>query len=1271
MKKWPLAAKMMFFLMLFMLVLPAGTMFAEGNLLKNPGFEEADGKVPVSWTQDLWVQGGEVSVLSVESEDVHSGAYAAVIENRQPNHAKWIQTVAVKPDTHYKISGWVKVASVGSEGLGANFFVAGVGGGYPSTKDTGGTWQELTFVGKTGSGQKEMTVGAALGGYGNLATGKAYFDDVTVEELASAPAGASVISLDSSSGVSQEVKALKISWKNILIFSALFSGLFAWVYRTAFRSDRLLRKEKGSYGAWLWLAMGIAFLLRLRLGWTQEGYMSDMRTFMYWGQRLAEVGPGRFYQEGIFADYPPGYLYILYLLHSLKVGLGIVPGSGGEMLLFKLPAILSDLATGWLIYRYGSKKLGSGIALGLSLLYLFNPAVLTDSAVWGQADAFFVLFLLVSIIAVSENKLAASAVWFAIATAVKPQALIFTPVLLFAFYHRRAWLEMLKGAVFGLVAFAVITLPFFWGNGGLKGLIDLYMGTLSSYPYSTVNAFNLYTLIAPSWTSIDQTWLGIPFRIWGNIAIVAAVVLAGVYSFRKDRKDLSKSYFIGLVLIVVMFVVGTKMHERYMFPALILSLFAFMETKDRRLLTLFFGISLTQYINVAYVLLFLNAGQNPGSDGVVILTSIANIVLLLFMLYTGWDIYYRRRTLPLAPPRTQGELRESDLALAGVLRNPEGESAAAAPRLLRKDWLWMGAITVLYGALALVHLGSSSSPETVWAPSSAGESFVVDLGSAKQLDRVRIFGGVGTGEFTLEFGQTQDSFSSPLKINEDVGNVFIWKSNDLNVSARYVKVNVNTPGFYLHEMAFYEQGSATPLPVANVSEDTGGTPKTGKPANLFDEQQLIPANSGFMNSSYFDEIYHARTAYEFAHGIVPYENTHPPLGKLLISVGMALFGVNPFGWRIVGTVFGIAMLPALYVMAHRLFGRTRYAALATGLFALDFMHFTQTRIATIDVYVVFFIMLMFYFMQRYMVMNFYRVPLRRTLWPLFWSGLFFGIGVASKWIALYGGAGLAIMLGISLFDRYRQHRAARRLLAAGAAGDPAMAEACREAAGSFWAKTIITLSCCLVFFVVIPAAIYSASFIPVLSVTEQGYTFKGLIDAQTSMYDYHSKLEATHPFSSQWWQWPFMKRPVWFFSGGEGQPAGMVSSIVTMGNPLIWWTGVFAVLALLWLTIKRRQKAEYMIWIAYFSQYVPWMLVPRTTFLYHYFAMVPFMILALVYVFRQFDDLLPERRAKTIRYVYVAAAFVLFVMFYPVLSGMQVSGSYVTGILRWFPTWVF
>lgn len=1262
-------------LMLLLFILPVNSIYAEGNLLQNPGFEEGEEGSPSGWTKDMWISGDSSGLISVQSEVVHSGSRAAVIENLEPNHLKWVQNITVTPDSYYKISGYVNIVSTAGQGLGANIFPVGIGGGYPAASDTAGDWQYLEFIGQTGKEQTELGIGAALGGYSSLIQGKAYFDDLSVEQLDSAPEGAGVISLDSgavapNAGDTAAETPHKVSPANLLFISALFSVFFALLYNRGFRSDRLLKQPDTSLTRWVYAIFGIAFILRIWIGLTAQGYQNDINTFIAWGQRMVDLGPGKFYEEGYFADYPPGYLYILYLLSLLRGWFGFAHGSGGETLLFKLPAIISDLVLGYLLYRAGRKKLGNGLAIGLMLLYLFNPAVLMDSAAWGQADSFFLIFLLLSIMGAANKNFVRSAVFFALATLVKPQALIFTPVLLFAFYHHRAWKQLAVGALYGLGVFAFLAAPFFWNNGGLTGLIDLYKGTLSSYPYSTVNAFNLYALTDPLWASIDLAWLGIPYRTWGFIFILVAVALAAYYSFRKDRQDLSKSYFIGMVLIAVVFVLGTKMHERYMYPALILALFAFIESRDRRFLTVFLGFSLTQYMNVGYTLAHLNAGNNPPSDGIVLVTAIANIALLIYMLYVGYSVYIQKGIKLLPPPSTAAEKVNADMELVEGIRPLQQTDWGGRLKLQRQDWVWMLCITAVYGVLALFNLGSSKAPETLWQPAASGESFYVDLGQSRQLERVNIFGGVGTGKFKLEFSQTPDNWSSPLDVNEDVGNVFIWKSQPLNVAARYVKLTVDAPGFTLNEMAFYEQGGdRTPLPVAEVTPDPAAAAERGIPSNLFDEQNIIPEYSDFMNSTYFDEIYHARTAYEYTHGIVPYENTHPPLGKLLIAVGMELFGVNPFGWRIIGTLFGIAMLPLIYVMALRLFKKTIYAALAAGLFALDFMHFTQTRISTIDVYGVFFIMLMFYFMQRYSTMNFYRMSLRKTWVPLFWSGLFFGIGVASKWIVLYGGAGLAIMLALVLFERYREYKAAERVLADGKLSDKELQTACSTAGQSFWKNTILTLASCVVFFVIIPVVIYGLSFIPVLNVSSEGYTIHGLIEAQKNMYNYHSQLVATHPFASSWWEWPFMKRPVWFFSGGEGLPEGQVSSIVTIGNPLIWWTGIFAMLGTLWLTFRRKDKSLYMIWIGFFSQYVPWMLVPRETFLYHYFAMVPFMILSIVYILKLLDS--KYENSRYIRYTYVAVAALLFILFYPVLSGMQVSGDYVTGMLRWFPSWVF
>ena len=69
-----------------------------------------------------------------------------------------------------------------------------------------------------------------------------------------------------------------------------------------------------------------------------------------------------------------------------------------------------------------------------------------------------------------------------------------------------------------------------------------------------------------------------------------------------------------------------------------------------------------------------------------------------------------------------------------------------------------------------------------------------------------------------------------------------------------------------------------------------------------------------------------------------------------------------------GALFGVLMLPILYLFLKNLFGKTPVAACGSALFAFDFMHLTQTRIATIDTYGVFFILLMYYFLYRYLAL---------------------------------------------------------------------------------------------------------------------------------------------------------------------------------------------------------------------------------------------------------------------------------------------------------------
>jgi dolichyl-phosphate-mannose--protein O-mannosyl transferase len=375
--------------------------------------------------------------------------------------------------------------------------------------------------------------------------------------------------------------------------------------------------------------------------------------------------------------------------------------------------------------------------------------------------------------------------------------------------------------------------------------------------------------------------------------------------------------------------------------------------------------------------------------------------------------------------------------------------------------------------------------------------------------------------------------------------------------------------------------------------------------------------------------------------------------------------MTPFGWRFAGTLFGVAMVPLLYLFAYRLFRRADLAFLAAFLLAVDFMHFVQTRIATIDTYGAFFSLLMFFFLHEYLVRDFWRAPLRDLLLPLLGSGIAFGLGAASKWSVLYGGAGLAIILFASFLRRGQEYARSRR-------GAP-VAEEERDAASlvtrHFPQRVLAVLGWCAISFVVVPAILYLLAYTPFLLLPGPGHGIADVVASQAGMYRYHAGMAQTHAFSSPWWQWPVMSRPAWYYQGTHGLGAGMVSSIVAMGNPAVWWTGIAAVAAGFWLAVRRREAGIAFVLVALLSQFAPWAFAPRKlVFIYHFFPSVPFVILAIAYAAGALVDRRPAFRHLVLAYCVLALG--LFLLFYPVMSALPVPRDFVLHWLRWFPSWV-
>lgn len=566
-----------------------------------------------------------------------------------------------------------------------------------------------------------------------------------------------------------------------------------------------------------------------------------------------------------------------------------------------------------------------------------------------------------------------------------------------------------------------------------------------------------------------------------------------------------------------------------------------------------------------------------------------------------------------------------------ALPDADGKCSRA---LGRTDALIMAAISLVYAAVAFTGLGNTTSPESFVQLS--GESAVIELEDAVYPSKIMLFCGVGDGNYTMEFSSDGVTWEHAADHEQTYLNVLKW--NTITPSAvtvpRYVRIT-GTGEAYLGEVAFFD-GDGTRIAVASQ----------GVGVALVDEQDTVPAKQSFANSSYFDEIYHARTAWEHLNNITPYEISHPPLGKIIISIGISLLGMTPFGWRFMGTLFGVLMLPLMYVMAKKMFGGRSVPTVCMGVFAVDFMHFVQTRIATIDTYGVIFIMLMYLFMFLFVSEAEENIS-RRALVYLALSGISFGLGAASKWTAIYAGAGLAVIwVAYWVINRGRGFNA-------------------------FLKNSLF----CVVFFVIIPALIYYVSYTPygtAAGLSGVGMYFSRdyadiVINNQKFMFSYHAYLVAEHPYSSKWYQWILDIRPILYYL--EYFEDGTRTSFGAFVNPALCWGGFISLFVLLYTAICRRDKTAAFIFVGYLAQLLPWVFIERLTFEYHYFPCTVFLVLSLGYSCK-----LIRLGCKRWRWYLGGLATVsaaLFVLFYPALSGLAVDNATATKLMGWLSTWPF
>ena len=547
-------------------------------------------------------------------------------------------------------------------------------------------------------------------------------------------------------------------------------------------------------------------------------------------------------------------------------------------------------------------------------------------------------------------------------------------------------------------------------------------------------------------------------------------------------------------------------------------------------------------------------------------------------------------------------------------------------KIFKRDIIIILIIMLIYSVISFINLGSFTNPQTFWHVENPGEYIVLKLNEA-EIRKIRHYTGPRFGTYKLYISDDGEKYTYLKDLKQTT--VFAWEDLNVNGKFEYLKIVGQTRDSYLGDIALYNKNDEQ-VQLYAIDQDANF---------IIDEQNFIPEEISFMNSTYFDEIYHPRTAYEYVHELDIYECVHPPLGKLLMAIPISILGMCPFAYRLMGNIAGILMIPTIYFLAKNIFKSKKYAIVAALIMTCDNFHFAHTRMATIDSFVVLCIMLSCLFMYKYIILT-DKDNIRTRLKMLFLSGLFIGCAIATKWTGCFSAIGLAVIFFVKLIKtnfieqfgfsknginiRFKEKK---------------------------WSKesTVIILSC-IVFFVLIPIIIYLLCYIPDKNVKK----LEDIWDLQINMYKYHSELEAEHPFSSKWYTWFTMEKPVWYYSNILEE--GMRSTISGIGNVVIWWTGIVGMIYIVIKGIKKLDCDCWFIMVAILTGIIPHLTIDRIMFMYHYFPVLPFMMLSIVMLIKDIEN---KIKFKKIYLIYLFIILVIFVYYYPVVSGMPVSEEYI------------
>lgn len=397
---------------------------------------------------------------------------------------------------------------------------------------------------------------------------------------------------------------------------------------------------------------------------------------------------------------------------------------------------------------------------------------------------------------------------------------------------------------------------------------------------------------------------------------------------------------------------------------------------------------------------------------------------------------------------------------------------------------------------------------------------------------------------------------------------------------------------------------------------------------------------------YFDEVHYVPAAREFLRWLETGEGgwvnpEHPPLGKYLIAPGIAIFGDTALGWRIMPLLAGIlAVFAGMRALWHA--SGDRFACIAFGLLLTSgFALFVQSRIAMLDIFMAAFLMVAAWqFAAAIAAPESGRRRLAIT-------GIALGCAMAAKWNA----APLAMLPGLAFLASRAGAGRRRQLLSRRGAPVPG-----------------ITLAEAFVWLGLVPLGVYALAFLPAY---EMGTYLRpslvsehGLIGAHLEMLRLQAAVIEPHAYMTAWPQWVLNTRGIWYlYEVADGAQRG----VLLIGNPLTMLLGIPALVWCAYAGARRRNGAMIAVVIGYVVSLGLWLIAPKPVqFYYHYLMPGTFLLAALALALGDWRKI---PRLGWLAYAVLAAAMMIFALFYPILSAARLEGPMSFARWMWLDSW--